>query len=191
MMDPGSLLIAAAPYLLAGSTVLSTVGAIMGGQQQSAALRRQADADAANAAQSRANAAAQLNQSEAEVQRTQQQTRRRVASGFNTAGASGVDPSFGSPLDVMGDVAAEGALDAAIQRWKGKAAADGQLAQAGNFDRAAANDSAAAGQAGTAGFIRAGTSLLGGLAQYGTAQLRMRGPSTATAAGGIYGGLEA
>lgn len=160
-------LIAAAPYLLAASTAVSTISAVMGGQQQAAALNQQAEADRRNAEQQRINAGVSLNTAEAEAARTEGQTRRRVAAGFNQAAGSGVDPGFGSPLDLLGDIAAEGALDTAIQRWKGRSGANAQLAQAGAFDIQAGYADSAASAASTAGFIRGGTTLLGGLAQSG------------------------
>lgn len=166
-------LILAAPYLAAASAGFSVVSSIMGGQQQAAAYEAQAAADRSNAEQSRVNAAVQLNQSEAEAARTEAATRRRVASGFNLAAATGADTSYGSPLDVLGDIAAEGALDTQIQRWKGRAAGNQALSQAAGFERSAAMADAAADQASTSGFIRAGTTLLGGLAQYGTMRTRM------------------
>lgn len=159
-------LILAAPYLTAASAGISAISAVMGGQQQAQALEAQAESDRRNAQQSRINAAVQLNSAEAEAARTEAATRRRVASGFNAAAGSGVDPGFGSPLDLLGDIAAEGALDTEIQRWKGRAAGRAQLAQAGAFEQSALFAEDNASSAGTTGFIRAGTTLLGGLAQY-------------------------
>lgn len=164
-------LLLAAPYLAAASTGISAISAITGGQQQQAAYEAQAAADRRNAEQSRINAAVQLNQAEAEAARTEANTRRRVASGFAAAAASGVDPGFGSPLDVLGDIAAEGALDTQIQRWKGRAAGQAQLAQAGAFEQSALFAQEAGSAAASAGIIRAGTTLLGGLAQYGTMRI--------------------
>lgn len=169
-------LILAAPYLAAASAGVSVISSIMGGQQQAAAYEQQAEADRRNAEQARINAAVQMNSAEAEAARNDATTRRRVAAGFNAAAASGVDPGFGSPLDVLGDIAAEGALDTQIARWKGRAAGNAQLAQAANFDASAGYASDAAGQAGTAGFIRAGSTLLGGLGQYGSMNLRRATP---------------
>lgn len=169
-------LILAAPYLMAASAGISAISAITGGMQQQAALERQADADRRNAEQARINAAAQMNQAEAEVQRGEGETRRRTASAFNLAGASGGDPSYGSPLDLMGDIAAEGALDAQIKRYKGRAAGNAALAQAGALETQAGFSDSAASAAGTAGFVRAGGTLLSGLGSYGTAQQRIRGP---------------
>jgi len=166
-------LILAAPYLTALGAGVSAISAITGGNQQAAAMEQQAAADRRNAEQQRINAGVQLNQAEAEAARTEAGTRRRVASGFNQAAASGVDPGYGSPLDLLGDIAAEGALDTQIQRWKGRAGATAQLAQAGAFEQSALFADDAADQARTSGFIRAGTTLLGSAAQYGA----MRMPS--------------
>lgn len=160
-------LLAAAPYLTAASAGISAISAIAGGQQQQAAANAQAGAERRNAEQARINAAVQMNQAEAEAARTEGTTRRRVAAGFNAAAASGVDPGFGSPLDVLGDIAAEGALDTQIQRWRGRAAGQAQLAQAGAFEQSALFAEQAGSAAATGGMIRAGTTLLGGLAQYG------------------------
>jgi dihydroxyacetone kinase len=168
-------LIAAAPYLLAASTAVSTISAVMGGQQQQAAMNQQAAAERANAEQARINAGVQMNSAEAEAARSDATTRRRVAAGFNQAAASGVEAGYGSPLDLLGDIAAEGALDTQIQRWKGRAAGQAQLSQAGAFERQATYAEAAGSAAATAGWIRGGSTLLGGLARYGTMQTRMGG----------------
>lgn len=169
-------LAAAAPFLTVASGVVSAVGAIMGGQQQAAALEAQAQADRANAEQQRINAGQALNQSEAEAQRTENQARRRAAAAFTQAAGSGIDPQSGSPLDLMADIAAEGALDVQIQRWKGRNQAAAYQAQAAGFERQAGFAQQSAGEAATGGFIRAGTSILGGLAQYGTMRTRMGVP---------------
>ncbi|MFN0183036.1 MAG: hypothetical protein ACKVQR_04370 [Aquabacterium sp.] len=162
-----------APYLAAASAGISAVSSIMGGFQQSNAAEAQAAADRRNAAQSRVNAGVALNASEAEAQRSEQQTRRRAASAANQLGASGVDPGFGSPLDVLADISAEGALDTQIQRWKGTNSARGYLDQGQQYDTQAAVAQDKAGDYITGGFISAGTSLLGGAARYGSMQMRM------------------
>jgi len=168
----GPALIAAAPYLLAASAGISAIGAISGGQQQQAAFNQQAAADRSNADQARVNAAVQLNTAEAEAARTEGTTRRRVATAFNQAGASGVDAASGSPLDVLGDIAAEGALDTQIQRWKGRAGANAQLGQARSFEAQAGFAEQAGSAAATAGYISAGSTLLGGLSNYATIKAR-------------------
>lgn len=158
-----------------GATAVSTVGSIVGAQQQSAALNARAEYDRANAEQARINAGTALNVGEAEVQRGEMQARRRAAAAFAQAGASGVDPAFGSPLDLMGDIAAEGALDTQIQRWKAVNQAQGYVTQAGNFAAQGAMNDQAAGEASTAGLFRAGGTLLGGLSNYAMMRTRMGG----------------
>ena len=172
-MDPTFALVATI-----ASTVLSAGSSIVGGIQQSNAADRQAEADRNNAAQARINAAVALNTSEAETQRAQQQTRRRVATAANQFGTSGVDPGFGSPLDVMADMSAEGALDAQITRWKGSNQARAYQAQAAGYDQRAGNAEQAGQDALTGGFIRAGTTVLGGAARYGQMQMRMSSPGS-------------
>jgi hypothetical protein len=162
-----------APYIAAASGAVSAISAISGGMQQSAALEQQAAADRRNADQARVNAGVALNTAEAEAARTEQQTRRRVATGLNQAAGSGVDPFYGSPLDVLADMSAEGALDKEIIRWKGRNAANAQLGQAGNFETQAGYADQAADDATSAGFVRAGTTVLGAAANYGTMRLRM------------------
>jgi hypothetical protein len=165
-------LILAAPYLAAASTGISAISAISGAQQQSAAMATQAEYQRANAEQARINAGSALNASEAEAARAEAQARRRSATAFNAAAGSGVDPTFGSPLDLMADIAAEGALDTQIQRWKGRNQAAGYQTQAGNFEAQGAASDIAGSNVAAAGPIRAGTTLLGGLAQYGMMRSR-------------------
>lgn len=142
MMEATTIMMAMA----AVSGVVGAVGSIQAGNAQSAALER-------NAEVGKVNAGSQLAQSEAEAARQQTANQRRIATATNAAAGSGVDVGSGSPLDVMGDLAAEGALDEQITRWKGRRAADAYRQQS-------TNDSAAADQASTAGYLNAGTTLL-------------------------------
>lgn len=166
-------LIAAAPYIAIASSGLSAIQGYMSSQRQSAALSYQAQTERTAAEQARINAAAALSSGEADVARSENDVRRRVAAGFNQAAGAGVDPGFGSPLDLMADIATEGALDVQIKRYKARAQAQNYLQQGQNFDaRAAASDQASSEAAG-AGLWRAGTTLLGGVADYGRLRLRM------------------
>jgi hypothetical protein len=140
-----------------GSGLISAFGAIQSGNAQQDALN-------ANAATSRVNAGTALATSEAEAARGQDRARRTVAGIANQGAASGIDISSGSPLDVMADAAAQGALDTEIQRWKGRSQSSAYMAQAGQQDRQA-------GDAGTAGYVGAGTALLSTAARYATARL--------------------
>ena len=166
-------LIADAPYIAIASGGLSAIQSYMAGQQQSSMLRYQAQQQQNNADQARINAGAALSAGEADAARQQDQTRRRLAAGINQAAGSGVDPGFGSPLDLMADVAAEGALDVQIKRYKARAEADRYVQQGAGFDAQAAASGAAASEAASAGLWRAGTTVLGGFADYGRLRTRM------------------
>ena len=173
MMDPGSLLIAAAPYLAVASAGFSAISSIVGGSQQGAAYDAQAAQQRANAEQARINAGAARTASEAEAQRTEGQNRRKVASAFNQMAASGGDATSGSPLDVMADWATEGALDVAISRWRGTNQGNAYLTQSQNFENEAFYSDRAADEARTSGYVKAGGTLLGGLGTISTTKLKM------------------
>lgn len=141
-MDPGTIIAG----ISAASGILGAVGSLQAGSAQSAALERNAEIDRQNAAQA-------MTAAEADVARQQDADRRRRATAFNAAAGSGVDPTGGSPLELMADMAAQGALDQEITRWRGRTRADAYLTQAGN-------DLAAADQASTASYLSAGSTLL-------------------------------
>lgn len=134
--------------LSVAATGLSALGQIRSAQ----AAAQTADANAATA---RVNAGMQLNAAEAEAARIERTTQRRVATARNEFGATGIDTSSGSPLDVMGDMAAEGALDKQIARWRGST-------QAAGSQTVAAQQDAARGNAMLAGTLGATTSILTG-----------------------------
>ena len=145
------------PLLTGGSALLSAIGSVASGKQQAGALDYNAQVD-------KINAGTALSTSEADVQRQQIAATRAVATGANAYGASGVNLGSGSPLDVLADHAAQGALDSEITRWKGGTQADAYLNNAGQATYQA-------GQASTAGDIQAGTTLLTTGARYAASQL--------------------
>lgn len=49
--------------------------------------------------------------------RVEDQTRRQIATATNAASGSGAQISSGTPLDIMADLARQGAMDAEITRW--------------------------------------------------------------------------
>lgn len=147
----GSAVTTAAPYVAVGATLLGAASSISAGNQQSAALQE-------NAQVSRANAGTALATAEADTARQQRESQRRLATAANTAAGTGVDISSGSPLDLMTNLAAEGALDEQITRWKGVTQANAYLTQAQQQQRQA-------GQVRDAGYMQAGTTLLTGLAR--------------------------
>ena len=137
------MLAAGGSALAAGISAMSSISA---GNTQAAIANQ-------NAATARVNAGAALNAAEAETARTERTTQRKLAMGETAMAGNGIDFTSGSPLDVMGDMAAEGALDAQITRWRGGQAAAGYLTQADQMQQQ--------GQAAkTAGIVGAGTGLL-------------------------------
>lgn len=139
----------AAPYVAAGSAILGAAGSIQSGRAQAAALNY-------NAATQEANAFAAERDSNAEAARLRDQNRRRLATAANAQGATGADMASGSPLDVFADLAGEARLDEEIIRWRGRSAGS-SLRQDAALTRVQAS------QAKSAGYMRAATSLLGGL----------------------------
>ena len=148
--------------LPAASTTLATLGtyaslasAGLGGLSAIRAGDTQAAIGRNNAEIGKINAGAAMNAGEAEAARIQSQTRRKLATGENAFADSGIQTGQGSALDVMGDMAAEGALDTQIARWRGTSAANSAIMQ-GQQQRVQA------GASQTAGYTGAGTTLLTG-----------------------------
>jgi hypothetical protein len=160
--------------LAVASTAVSAASAVSAGQQQAAMANHNADIQ-------RVSAGTALASSEADAARIQDRTRRTLATGVNNQAGSGVDPTTGSPLDVMSDMAAQGSLDSQIAEWKGRQGAAGLEDQAGV-------SRLQAGQAATAGYMQAGSTLLGGAARAGSMYTSMAGRTGGggTQPGGIY-----
>ena len=156
------------PYLTLGSTLISTIGSLASGNAQKNALQY-------NQAVDKINAGTALATSAADAQRSQIRSQREVASAQNQFGASGVNLGSGSPLDVLSDHAAQGALDSEIIRWRGDTQANAYLnnAQQAGYQ---------ADQASIAGDIQAGTTLLTQGARYATTLIPRQGSGTVAAA---------
>ena len=130
------------------ATGLSALGMMQSASTQGAMAEH-------NAAVSRINAGTAMNAGEADAARTERLTQRRLATAENIWGGSGLQMT-GSVLDVMGDMAAEGALDAQIARWKAKGQSNAFMAT-GDQQTAQGRAASAAGMAGAA------TTILGGV----------------------------
>lgn len=130
------------------ATAVSALGAIQQGSSQRAIAN-------ANAAAQQRQAALDFASGEAEASRVQDQGRRRRASALNQLAGSGIDEQSGSASDLMSDLAAGSALDAAIARWRGSVGAQSREQQAA-FTRAEGQ------QAQQAAWWRAGSTLLTG-----------------------------
>ena len=131
-----------------GGTALSANAAM----QQGNAAKQTANY---NAAVSRNNATATEMASAAESDRKNLDARRLLASGVAAAGASGVDPNSGSPLEVVADLAGQAKLDEELARWQARERAKG-------FGNQATLDTYTGRQAARAGTINAGATLLSG-----------------------------
>lgn len=109
-----------------------------------------------NAQVSRNNAIGVEQASAAESDRQNLQSRKLIASGVAAAGASGVDPNSGSPLEVVADLAGQAKLDEELAKWQARERAKGYATQA-------TLDTYTGRQAARAGTITAGASLLQGM----------------------------
>src|SRR6185437_14237589 len=162
VMNAGMIAATAAPWTVtaAGGSQLATLASYAslasGGIAALAALRSgatQAAVASANAAAARINAGSSMNAAEAEAARIEANNRRTLATAANNAGANGIQTGSGSALDLMGDMAAQGALDVQIARWRGSTQGGAYMTQAGQ-------QSAAVAAAPLAGALTAGSTLL-------------------------------
>jgi hypothetical protein len=162
--------------LMAIGAVMAASAVMSGVQQKNAAdTSAQMARDAAD--NSRITAGQQLAVGEADAQRTQRNTQRTVATAETGMAAGGVDIGSGSPLAVMGDISAEGALDAQIQRWRSNNAARSSMIGAGQQDNQAAIDENQGSNALAGGFIKAGSTILSAYANNEMLNAPYRKPS--------------
>ena len=138
------------PYLMAGAAVVSAVGAVRQGQAAAAS----ADYNAKVAEQNAQIANAQGN---AAVEAQQRDAQRRMGAAVAAYGASGVQLSGGSPMDVLEESARNSALDAATLKYNYRLRGMG-------FENQANLYSAQSGFASTAGYLGAGAALASGTA---------------------------
>jgi len=128
--------------------VISAMGAIQAANAQAASAQY-------NAKVAESNRRAALRQTQVAVEDKQAENRRQLGSIRAAYGASGLMLD-GSPLDVLEDTAQEQAFDVAKIRYKGKMQAEGYSEQAALYRLEAKS-------AKRAGWIGAGSALIGGL----------------------------
>ncbi len=132
---------------------------IIGGVISAIGSLQQANAQAAsaeyNAKVAERNKRAVKNQTESEIEDRQVEHRRQLGSMRASYGASGLQME-GSPLDVLEDTATEQAFDISKIRYQGAMKAEGYSEQAALYKLEAKS-------AKTAGWIGAGSALIGGL----------------------------
>lgn len=165
--------------LMAVSAAVAAASAIQQGKAQSNAASYNAAVEANNATLARNAATAQATD-------VQYNAQRLLGTQKASAGAAGVDPNQGSPLDIMTDTAARTTLDALRVKYGGQV-------QSGNLLAQSSIDRYQAGQYETGGFLQGGSRILNGLSSYASARYGMNagypggagyGPGDGT--GGLY-----
>lgn len=130
------------------AAVVTAYSAVRSGQAQSAA----ADYNKKVAQQ---NAAAMDQQSQAAREQQHQDLMRKLGLMQANYGASGVDPTTGSPLDVFADSVQKGTLDDLTTKYNYQMKALG-------YQNSATLDSFQSDQASTSGYLNGASALLGG-----------------------------
>jgi len=138
----------AIPYLIAASAVVSAVSAIQQGKAAKAAADFNATVNTQNAQIARSDAAGQAAQIERE-------NALRLGAIRAAQGKSGGAADSGSVLDVLGDQAAQGELEKQYAIYQGEQRARG-------YTNTATLDTASGKAAQKAGYMKAGTELVGG-----------------------------
>lgn len=135
-------------WLYIGSAVIGAYGAVRAGQAQSAQAKYMG-----RVAQQNADAANQQGLAAQAAQR--KDAMRKLGLMQANYGASGVDQSTGSPLDVFSDAVGQSTLDNLNVKYNYQLKALG-------YQNSAGLDSAASSDASTSGYLSAAGSLLGG-----------------------------
>lgn len=151
---------------IAGGSALSSLSAIQQGQAQAKADSYNASVADANATVLRNNAAQAKEVAAQNETDTQYQASRLLSTQKAAAGAAGVDPNEGSPLEVMSATAMHATLDTLRQRYQGDLEATNYLNQAGFQQDQANYDSWMGTQARNQSYVSAGASILNGASTY-------------------------
>jgi hypothetical protein len=133
------------------STAVAVYGAVQAGNQRSEAAKY-------NQALAGQNAKAAQEQGAEAALQSQRQTAQKIGAMQANYGASGVDASTGTPLDVLTDSVRQGTLDQLTLKY------DASLRGAG-YSNTATLDGMEAGNATTSGYLNAAGAALGGTAQ--------------------------
>jgi hypothetical protein len=147
-------------------TAVSAVGAIAGGQAQAAAADAQAQQDRNNAIIAQRNAQDAIDRGNAEEQSVQLRNRARLGMQKNVLSERNISVAGGSALDILGDTAMFGKLDALTTRNNAKREAIAYEAQSSNFSAQADINAMAADNYALAGGITAFSTALGGIGTF-------------------------
>lgn len=125
---------AAMPLMAAGATAVSgAIGAastLAGGRTAEMAGKAQKDADYSTAAQIEQNATQAFASGQRKALDTNLKTKLAISSSVARAGASGVDPGYGSPVTNVGELAQRGSYHAMMDLFNGESEATGLRNQA-------------------------------------------------------------
>ena len=173
------------------TAAISAYGSISEGRAQAAALNRQAATQEANAGIARSNAQTAVEAAQAEADRVDRARKIQMSQATAGYGKSGVQINDGTPIEVLGDTAAEFELERLFQVHKGKVIEKDQnyraslmTGHAGNL-RSSANAAQSAGM--TKAILTVGSSLLSaGIGQMGTDPTLAFGASQSQLAGQGY-----
>lgn len=163
MCEPATITLA----LTAASGVIAAGGAIKQGQAQKAQANYQAAVERNNATIAGWQADDAAKRGQVEEQRQRLQVARIRGSQRAAYASSGVELTGGSPLDTLMDTAQLGELDALTIRSNAEREAYGYRTQQGNLAAQSALTRQAGRNAATAGYIGAGSALLGSAATAG------------------------
>lgn len=158
MCDPISIGIG----LAVAGTAVSAGTSIYGGIQQQKADNYNAAVADQNAKIAESNAALTLKAGQNEQEQQYRQIAALKGKQIASFAAMGLDPSFGSPSDIVGDTALLGEADAQRLRNNNTAQANSYLLQASNYQSEAVGDRSAGQTALVTGFLKAGSTALGG-----------------------------
>lgn len=137
--------------------VVAAAGAATSAVGSIAASQSKAAADKFNAQVSNNNAKLAQQQAAADAAKVRERGRRLYASQRAALSAAGVDPDLGSSIDVQYDSSVQNELDALTTLYKGKVSAT-------NSETQAQLDMYSARATRTGGYVSAGGTLLGGIA---------------------------
>lgn len=178
-------MVAALPFISLASTIIGGGFSLMGSMQQASASQAAANYQSQVArnnqiiAEQNASYARQVGQVETETQGMK--TAAVVGSQIAAQGASGIDPTTGSPADVVKGTRELGKLDAMNVMRNAELRARGFDIEATNQGASADLIKSQAKQAGIAGMYSAGSSILGGASNFSEKWLKFQNE-------GVFGG---
>lgn len=149
------------------STALSAYGAIQQSRAQAAQAKYNAAVARNNQVIAQQNAQDALDRGAAEEQQQRKKTQLLIGQQRTSLAAQGADLSSGSALDLVGDVAATGELDALTIRRNAALEARRYQIEGANFQADSQMQRRQAANATTAGYFDLGTSILGGVSKIG------------------------